>query len=112
MYLLKLALRPWRLAPFSQIFSAIAVGLLLFLTSFLFWLQDGLRPVLTRLQGEQVITAYLAKSLDHKDGTRIIDKITAQVGEPGIEIKLVNSSQFIQLLKNQYPDLARELEVL
>jgi hypothetical protein len=46
MHLLRLALRPWRVAPGSQLISAGAVGLLLCLCGFLYWLQDGLGPVL------------------------------------------------------------------
>ncbi len=108
MYLLRLALRPWRLAPFSQLFSAIAVGFLLFLTSFLFWLERGLKPVLVRLQGEQVITAYVLK-----DEEKILTQIRSALGDNGdLEIKYVDPPQFIQLLKNQYPDLGKELETL
>ena len=113
MYLLKLALRPWRLAPFSQLFSAIAVGFLLFLISFLFWMQQGLKPVLSRLQGEQVIIAYLDRSVDRKEEERIVDQIHISLGaHPGAEVKLVNSDQFIGMLKTQYAELGRELEDL
>ena len=113
MYLLKLSLRPWRLAPFSQLFSAIAVGFLLFLISFLFWMQQGLKPILTRLQGEQVIVAYIDHSTEKKDEAHIVDQIRMSAGaHPTTEVKLVDTSQFIDQLKTQYPDLGRELEDL
>lgn len=111
MYLLKLALRPWRLAPLSQIFSGIAVGFLLLLVGFLFWMQNGLKGVLVRLQGEQVITAYLDNSVENKNEEKIVDAAREALG-PTPEIKLVNTSLFIKHLRAQYPDLSRELEDL
>lgn len=113
MYLLKLALRSWRLAPLSQTFSAIAVGFLLVLIGFLFWMQQGLKPVLYRLQGEQVVTAYLNSSVDAKGEGSVLEEVKQAVGsESSVEVKLVTAPQFVTLLKSQYPDLARELEDL
>ncbi len=113
MYLLKLSLRPWRLAPMSQFFSAIAVSLLLFLMGFLFWMQRSLSPVLIRLQGEQVVTAYLNPSINTKDEAKVVDSIRLLLGaQSGMEIKFVGSRQFISTLKTQYPELGRELEGL
>ncbi len=115
MYLLKLALRPWRLAPLSQVFSAGAVGLLLLLTGFLFWLQNGLKPVLARLQGEQVITAYLAppdSMGSAMSDSQITDSIRAAVSSVQAEIKLVEPSGFLALMKDRDPNLGRELEDL
>ena len=71
MLLLKLSLRPWKLAPASHLFSSVAVGFLLLLVGFLFWMQTGLRPLVARLQGEQVVTAYLDPSVDAKDETKL-----------------------------------------
>jgi cell division transport system permease protein len=116
MYLLKLAIRPWRLAPWSQMFSGMAVGFLLLLIGFLFWIERGLKPVLARLEGEQVVTAYLDSTVSSKNETLVVDKIRIALGAESMtsvpEIKFVNSNQFIGLIKNKYPDLGRELEDL
>ena len=114
MYLLKLALRPWRLAPLSQLFSAAAVGFLLLLCGMLLWMQQGMKPVLARLTGEQVITAYLDPTLDVQDESRVVDSIRMALGAhpESAEVKLVHPEQFIQNLKGQYPELSRELEDL
>ncbi|MEO7165291.1 MAG: hypothetical protein ABI041_20395 [Bdellovibrionia bacterium] len=116
MYLLKLALRPWRLAPWSQLFSGMAVGFLLLSIGFLFWIQQGLKPVLARLQGEQVVTAYLSSSVSGKNEKLVVDKIRIALGAESTtnrpEVKFVTPTQFIGLIKNQYPDLGRELEDL
>lgn len=113
MYLLKLAFRAWRIAPLSQMFSAIAVGFLLLLIGFLFWMQQGLKPVLIRLQKEQVVTAYLNSSATETDEARLLEEVKQLIGsESSAEIRLVTSSQFIQMMKDQYSDLGRELEDL
>jgi cell division protein FtsX len=111
MYLLKLSLRPWKRSPYSQAFTSIAVGVLLFLGSFLFWMQWGLSPVIDRLQHEQVITAYLDPAVEAASETQIVDSIRSSVGAHA-EIEMVQPQQFIEHLRNDYPDLSRELEDL
>lgn len=111
MFLLKLALRPWRQAPLSQMFTAFAVGLLLLLIGFLFWMERGLRPVLVRLQNEQVVTAYLDPSMEKKDEARIVDTIRTSVGAHA-EVRMVDTRGFLGELKEHYPELSRELEDL
>ncbi len=112
-YLLKLALRPWKLALFSQIFSAMAVGVLLVLVGFLFWMQQGLQLVVHRMQGEQVVTAYLDNTVLTGDEARLVAAIRNTLDSPlGVEIKIVTASQFVNTVKGQYPDLGRELEDL
>lgn len=113
MLLLKLSMRPWKLAPLSQAFSALAVGFLLLLAAFLYWMQQGLRPVLTRLQHEQVITAYVEPTVEAKDESALIDSIRTAVGARSVtEIELVGQRKFVERLKDRYPDLGRELEDL
>jgi cell division protein FtsX len=121
MYLLKLALRPWRLAPFSQLFAAAAVGLLLLMAGFLQWMQRGLRPVLTRLQGDQVITAYLDASIEAKDEARVVDSIRTSLGAAplgaggavsDVTIEFVDTKKFIDDLRGPYPELSHDLEEL
>jgi cell division protein FtsX len=111
MYLLKLSLRPWKRSPYSQAFTSIAVGVRVFLGSFLFWMQWGLSPVIDRLQHEQVITAYLDPAVEAASETQIVDSIRSSVGAHA-EIEMVQPQQFIEHLRNDYPDLSRELEDL
>lgn len=113
MYLLKLSLRPWRRSPFSQVFTAVAVGVLLFLAGFLFWMQRGMSPVIDRLQNEQVITAYLDPSLNANNEGIVVDQIRTTVGaHPQPDVELVRADQFISHLRGDYPELAKELEDL
>jgi cell division protein FtsX len=125
MYLLKLSLRPWRRSPYSQLFTSLAVGVLLFLASFLFWMQRSLGPVIERLTNEQVITAYLDPNLSAKGEAEVVDTIRTNLGahftaqmssqgssQPQPDIELIESDRFINHLRGDYPDLARELEDL
>jgi len=114
MLLLKVALRPWRLAPYSQCFSAFAVAFLLLLAGLLFWIQQGLKPVLTRLEQEQVITAYVNTSIPQTDENKLVDQIQLALGSHAerVDIKLVQADQFVDEIKQTYPDLGRELEDL
>ncbi len=113
MYLLKLSLRPWRLALWSQIFSALAVGFLLLLAGFLFWMQDGLKTVVLHLKGEQVVTAYLQPSLEPQAEKRVLDQIhEVLAGNGEASVRLVNHSEFLEGLKESYPELVRDLKDL
>ncbi|MGZ3698659.1 MAG: hypothetical protein ACXWP5_11035, partial [Bdellovibrionota bacterium] len=113
MYLLKLSLRPWRISFFSQIFSAIAVGFLLFLVAFLFWMQQGLKPVVARLKGEQVLTAYLQAQVAEGSEKQIVDQIRTSLGaHEEADVRFVGTREFLEQLKNHYPDLGKELEDL
>jgi cell division protein FtsX len=98
----------------SQLFSACAVGFLLLLVGFLNWMQSGLKPVLARLQGEQVVTAYLDPSVEPKDEAKITDQVRLSLGAhaQGTDVRFVNAQQFLGNLKGPYPELARELEDL
>ncbi len=111
MFLLKLALRPWRLAPFSQFFAALAVGFLVFMIGFLFWLDRGLKPVVIRMQNEQVITAYLESAVEAQDEQKVVDSIRTVVGAKA-EVRLVGPNQFVEDVKGHYPELGREIEDL
>src|SRR4051812_16105159 len=111
MYLLRLGLRPWKVATVSQLISSAAVGLLLCLCGFLYWLQSGLNPLLGRMQSEQVITAYLSPELEEHEQGKVIDSIRTSLGAHA-EVKYVEPSQFLGNIKTSFPELARELEGL
>src|SRR6187431_2032424 len=116
MFIIKLALRPWKVAPFSQIFSSLAVGFLLLLMGFLFWIQSSLDPVLDRLKHEQVITAYIGSETPAEGlpDEKVLDSIRLSLGAQAedAEISMVESAQFLEELRGHYPDLAREIEDL
>ncbi len=106
---LKLAWRPFRLAPLSQASSILTASVLLVLSGFLFWIEQGFAPVVQRLQQEQVITAYLSPQLDRAGETRLVDSIQTSLGS-AIHVQKMSASEFIAELKPRYPELSRELE--
>lgn len=118
MFLLRLAMRPWRTAGVSQAFAGFAVGLLLLLGGFLLWMQAGLKPIVARLKQEQVITAYVEPKLTEDDVKRLVDKLgsDAIVLHQGAavkpEIAYTAVDAFLDRIKEQYPELAREVEDL
>ena len=113
MYLLKLSLRPWRMALWSQLFSSLAVGVLLLLVAFLFWMQQGLKTLITQMREEQVMTVYLDPSLDRESEEKLMGSVQALIGSDApLEIQLMSAPRFIDRLKKTYPDLAREVEEL
>lgn len=111
MYRLKLALRPWRIAPASQWLASLTLGTLLFIFSFLWWFSEGLGPIVNRLSSDQVVTAYVADSAEESSG-RIVDEIKTQVGSTAVRIEYVDSARFLTELEKSYPDLAREVASL
>lgn len=123
MYLLRLALRPWRVSFWSQAFSAAAVGVLLLLSGLLAWMHQSLGPVVARMKSEQVLTAYLDPALEQSEPgseKRVVDQIRTVVGsapERGSrslapEVEAGDPKQFVQRLKTSYPEVSRELEDL
>lgn len=109
--MLKLAMRPFRLTPWSQLSSALTAVVLLVLSGFLFWLEQGLAPVIRHLQKEQVITAYLSPQLEKTAESRLVDSIKTSLGSSA-EVRRVGSQEFIAAVKPHYPELSRELESL
>ena len=114
MYLLKLSLRPWRRSPYSQVFTSVAVGVLLFLAGFLFWMQGSLAPVIDRLQNEQVITAYLDPALEcRRTSPRSWISIRTTVGaHRRRRSSWCSPKSSSSHLRGEYPELAHELEDL
>lgn len=76
---------------------------------FLFSLQKGLLPVISRLQSEQIVSLYLNQGID-------LQELQERIGRefPGFdgEIKPFGISTFLDLLKKQQPHLVKELEAL
>ena len=95
MYLLKLSLRPWREAPFSQLVTVFTVGFLLFLVVFLYWTEKGLDRVVSRLESEQVVTAYLGENVLPEDEAQIVDTIRQFV--PDLEVSFIDNQIMNQL---------------
>lgn len=114
MYLLKLAVRPWKLAMWSQSMSSISVAFLLFSITLLFWLEQGLGPVIARLQGDQVLTAYIVPTLPAPQEKELVDAIRVSVGASAerakeISVRLTTAKDFLNILNAAHPSLSEQL---
>ncbi len=117
MYVLKLALRPWKLAPWSQFSTSVALSGLVLMLGFLYWFQQGMLTVIQELKGEQVLTAYIDPSIEGKDVNGVVDQIRStaashsqQNREPQVEY--VDEIKFVSQLRKHYPELSQELQQL
>jgi hypothetical protein len=118
-YLFRLALRPWRMAPLSQLFSSFVVGFLVLLCGFLFFLERGLKPVVDRLQGEEVITAWVLPEVPATDEPALLEQVRSvtlkALSERSVrklDIRFTQSAQFLDGIEKPYPELKRQIEEL
>lgn len=111
MYLLKLALRPWKKAAWVQVLSALSFSFFAFLVSLLFWMDRELKPLVQRLRTDQVITAYMSPGVSQQEETGIVDSIRMTVGAAP-DIQVVEPSAFLDELKQSYPQLSDEIAQL
>lgn len=121
MHLLKLGLRPWKLAFYSQALSSLVVAVLLLMIALFVWFDRGLGPLISRMRTEQVITAYLLPYDGPMDEsapvasaaaatTLILEKAQVAVGIAGV-IRLIGPTEFLEeLRRKEYATLASELE--
>ena len=110
--LMGLALRPWRLSPFSQAFSAVALAFMLTLGAFLLMFEIELRPALRNLAHDQVLTAFIDSTLPAGAEERLADQIRITLGAKDVEVRGVGTTQFLEMLKPAYPGLAQDVESL
>lgn len=116
MALMKIILRPWRLAPFSQTVSLFSAGLLIFLSTFLLWVDFGLAPIVASMEGRQVITAFLSPKVAETDEKQVVDSIRMLVGSAPegrhAKIEARDAAELLGELRRHYPHLADELDSL
>lgn len=108
MYLLKLALRPWRKSAVVQVLSALSFSFIIFLMSLFFWMDRELKPLVTKLRTDQVLTVYLNTDTEAADEKRIVDSIRMTVGSHP-DVRFVSSDGFLEEMKRSYPDLIDEV---
>ncbi|HTL11636.1 MAG TPA: hypothetical protein VL588_04070 [Bdellovibrionota bacterium] len=108
MYLLKIALRPWRVAPLSQGLGAATAGFLLLMMGLLIWVDRGLAPAVEHLRNDSVATVYLAPPAQGETADGPLKAVRAVVG-PEVTARFVDRAQFVGELKGTYPQLADQL---
>lgn len=112
MYLLRLSLRPWRVALYSQLLMALGLSFLLFVTGLIGWMERSIDPILAKVSGEQVLTAYLGPEISQSEAESMKDEIRIQLGAQATRIELIDRKGFLERLDSKYPQLRAELENL
>ena len=112
MFFIKVGLRPWRIAPFSQMLNSLTIGFLLCCLGFVTWAQKAFLPIIDRIKHEQVVTVYLQPPVTVARQNQLAETLKVQLGASPtrtIEVEVSSEEGFIQKLKDQYPSLAQEV---
>jgi len=117
MFLLRIALRPWRSSWGNQLLAIASLGILIFFSALLYWFGASVSPVIKRLTNEQIITAYLEPSVTEDQQVQVVDSIRVIVGsganrDSGASIDLIEPEDFLAKLDQPYPELAQQLRDL
>lgn len=114
MFGLKIAFRPWRAQPWSQVLSSFMVALLLVLSGLLFWVGQSLTPVISRLDHEQVISAYVLPEITSEQLPALADTLKLSLGAASrdVQVEVVDAPKFLEKIEAQDPQLHRELNAL
>jgi cell division protein FtsX len=108
MFLLKLSMRSWKIAPWSQFLSSLVVGFLLLLLGFLFFLQKSLTSVVSRLERQQVLFVYIKNTVPDQK-TFLVEKLKSLVG-PHVTVQWMGTSEVLASLKET--ELREQLQAL
>jgi cell division protein FtsX len=108
MTLLKLSLRPWFQAFWTQILCALAVGILLFLGAVFGALSLGLEPVLVRAESQELLTVVLDSTQNLDQEKKTLDDIRTTLGSAPQAV-FTGPQDFIERLGKQDPDLVHEI---
>jgi cell division protein FtsX len=111
-FTLKLALRPWRLQPLSQILSFATIGVLLLLAGFFASLATALPELRKNLEGDQVASVFLDPSSEPANLDSVRDQIKVSLGSSAVKIDYVDADAFLSAIQQNQPDLAKEVAAL
>ncbi|MBS1963842.1 MAG: hypothetical protein JST04_16650 [Bdellovibrionales bacterium] len=112
MFALRLALRPWRLQPLSQILSLATLGVLLLLAGFFASLATALPELRRGLEGDQVASVFLDPSAEPASLDSVRDQIRLSLGSSAVSVEYVDADAFLAAVQTNQPDLAKEVAAL
>jgi len=112
MFPLKLALRPWKLQPLSQLLTFATLTTLLLLAGFFGSLVLSLPEIRARLDGDHVASVFLDPSMESTNLETVRDQIRVTLGSSAVQVEYVDADGFLNSIKNTQPDLAKEVAAL
>jgi cell division protein FtsX len=110
--ILKLAWRPWKLLPWTQISGVLTAGFLLTLLYLSTWAQLELAPIITKLENEKIVTVYAQSELPVHEEETWVDTIRLSVGSSvahSFETEFIGITEFLQQLEAVDPTLTEQL---
>ncbi len=112
MFALKLALRPWRLQPLSQILSFATLGVLFLLAGFFASLATAIPELRRGLEGDQIASVFLDPGSEPANLDSVRDQIRLSLGSSPVRIAYVDADAFLATVQQNQPDLAKEVAAL
>jgi|GEM_PF-2949385 len=112
MFALKLALRPWRLQPLSQILSFSTLAVLLLLAGFFASLATALPELRKNLEGDQIASVFLDPASEPANLDSVKDQIRLSLGSSAVQVEYIDADAFLNTIQQNQPDLAKEVAAL
>lgn len=112
MFTLKLAWRPWRLQPLSQILTFTTLGILMLITGIFGWLSKSLPQVRAQLDGDRVAGVFIDPATEMANLDSIRDQIRVSVGSSRTSVDYIDADRFLETLSARQPELAKEIAAL
>ena len=109
MFLIRLALRPWRQTFWTQLVAMLSLASLLILGGFLLGFYQGLKPIVARINAEQILTVYVDPSLNSDQEKGLIDRIGLTMGSAPVQIEMTERADFLERLEKRSPELVKEI---
>ena len=109
MYLLKLAIRPFRRSTVSMLLYAFTFGGIAFLLSALAWMEIQVLPHVLHKVNEERAIVFLSNAVSDAD----LDALAHRVEEiVGLQVRVVDRKSALSVLSDAYPDMAQEMKDL
>ncbi len=112
MFALKLAFRPWKLQPLSQLLTFITLTTLLLLAGFFGSLTLSLPEIRKRLDGDHVASVFIDPALETSNLRPIQDQIHLSLGSSPVSVEFIDSDTFLETIRTTQPELAKEVAAL
>jgi len=116
MVFLKLAIRPFVLHPYFQLFTAVVIGGLIFSGGLLMWGFQIVNQFSYQVRQEQVVTAYLNPQMEVSQVTELKDKIQKIISDIPAEkiekVEWVDVNGFLDEMKDYDSELKEQLMTL
>ncbi|MBN22566.1 MAG: hypothetical protein CL678_14885 [Bdellovibrionaceae bacterium] len=107
-HLIRIGLRPWKQAFWSQWIASLGMGVLLFGGGYSYWIFTSIPPLMKNLGEQELVMAYLNPDVNDQSALQLIAKMRSQFGS-SLEMGYVSASDFLKKMKANNSSLIQEL---